>query len=66
MNGAIKLLSRIFKVFKVLDILENNHNKRYFENFSKKNFEFSKKRNICERNLSGVYVYKISSQYLEK
>ena len=25
-----------------------------------------KKRNICERALSGAYVYKISSRYLEK
>ena len=29
-------------------------------------FAFSKKRNICERVLSGVYVYRISSRYLEK
>ena len=28
-------------------------------------FEFSKNRNICERALSGVYVYTISSRYLE-
>ena len=27
---------------------------------------FKKKRNKCERALSGVYVYKMSSRYLEK
>ena len=31
-----------------------------------KNFEFSKNRNIGEKDLSGVYLYKISSRYLKK
>ena len=29
-------------------------------------FKISKNRNICERALSGVYVYIISSRYFEK
>ena len=29
-------------------------------------FDCSKNGNICERTLSGAYVYKISTRYLEK
>ena len=62
MNGAIKLLSRIFKILK---ILENHQLKFIFKNFKEK-IRIFKKRNICERTLSGVYGYKISSRCLEK
>ena len=66
MHVASKLLSRIFKVLKILKIVKNNQQKILFSKKWGKFFEFSKNRNICERTLSGVYVYKISSRYLEK
>ena len=39
MNGAIKLLSQIFKIFRILKILENNK-KTLFRKNSKNNFAF--------------------------
>ena len=64
MHVASKLISQILKSLKIWKIVKVI-NKKYF---LKKRGKFSnfKKRNICERALSGVYVYKISSRYLEK
>ena len=62
MNVSIKLLSRIFKIFKILKYKEQKIL------FSKNEIfvEFTITRNMCERTLSGVYVYIISSKYIEK
>ena len=65
MNVSIKLLSRILKILNILKILKNNQQKILFSKKGKI-YEFSKNRGICERALSGVYVYKGSSSYLEK
>ena len=62
---ASKLLSWIFKILKMLKNVKKYQQKILF---SEKMgfFRILKHRNICERLLSGVYVYKISSIYLEK
>ena len=65
MNVSIKLLSLILKIFEMLKNLENNQQKKYYLK-NGEIFEFSKNQNICKRAMSGVYVYNISSRYLEK
>ena len=60
MNGAIKLLSRIFQMLKNLKILENNKQKLLVSKILEEKFRIFKKRNICERSgvsgVSGIYV----------
>ena len=55
MNNSIKLLSRIFKVFKNLNSFKNNQEKMLFS-FFKWNLRFFLKCNIYERTLYGVCV----------
>ena len=65
MNGAIKLLSWIFKMLRISEILENNQQNMLFSKKLLGLFFNFQKRNICERTRPGVYKYKISCRYLE-
>ena len=65
-SRATKLLSRIFKILK---ILKKNPKKYPFFFFSRQfppKSKFSKNRDICQRVMSHEYVYKMSSRYLQK
>ena len=61
MNGAIKLLSLIIVIFK---ILKNNY-KKYVQKLSNKKIKFSNYQDICERTLLVVCVYKIQVDKLK-
>ena len=72
-NVASKLLFWIFKILKILKIVlqfskfsRNNQQKILFSRNVEYNCRIFRNRIICERVLSGVLVYKISSRYLEK
>ena len=65
MTFSIKLLSQILKILKISITVQNNEQKYYFQKMVKFS-EFSKKRNMCERTMPGVYDYKIAGRYLEK
>ena len=65
MNVSTKLFYRIMKILKIWEILKNNHQKYHVKKIGIF-FEFSKNCIICEKTLSGVYLYKISGRYLEK
>ena len=65
MNGAIKLPSQMLKTLKISKILKSSI-KILFSKKIKDNFRIFINRNICERTLLDVHVYKISSRYHEK
>ena len=65
-SRATKLLSRIFKILKILKIFQKNAQFFFFSRQFPPKSKFSKNRNICQRVMSDEYVYKISSRYLQK
>ena len=65
-SRATKLLSRIFKIFKILKNFQKSAQFFFFSRQFPPKSKFSKNRNICQRALSHEYVYKISSRYLQK